>query len=197
MTAADEGRTLENVKDELNERRLANGAIQGRYGVRMLPPRRQSGYTQCRGTPLPGEEVEEEEVIVGAERFRDQDESISEDGFSGIVDPGARNISSATFMEVDDPEDAAGDGLTESRPTSQDGDQSPQNEIEGPAETTTTCANVEGDSRYESMPMPDEVLCNNEAYRLWVLGHRREAVEKAEETKAYMNDFILRPGDFD
>ena len=50
---------------------------------------------------------------------------------------------------------------------------------------------------YRGMEMPPEVLFNIEALRLWTFGFREQAVEKAQETKEYMNDFVLRPEDFD
>lgn len=51
--------------------------------------------------------------------------------------------------------------------------------------------------RYEGVEMPDEVLFNNEASRLWMLGYRAEAVLEAEKTKEYMQDFVLKPEDLD
>lgn len=73
---------------------------------------------------------------------------------------------------------------------------SPMSDIKRPEEGPALEAMM-SDRQYDEMDMPMGMLHNKEAFRLWARGDRLEAVEMAEETKQYLNDFILRSEDFD
>ena len=224
--ADEEGRTIDNVKDELNQKRVANGVIpvvDGRYGVRTLPPRaRLGGGTMKASSPgvVPDYEDEDEKIevdvdgTVGAARglmgfALDETEFVrSSDGEGSqvIAYTDADDMGGIALMDAGMENAASGDEMADPRPVNEDemriassgtSTEDPMDVGEEPAEEGIVPESTAESQQYEGMPMPVEVLHNNEAYRLWVLGYRQQAVEKAEETKEYLNDFILRPEDFD
>ena len=223
--ADEEGRTIDNVKDELNQKRVANGAIpaiDGRYGVRTLPPRARAGggYMQApvRGSGMI-DESDEDEVMGDGDEIQvslshtgvtlaakpsagpgnevDLQEDL-DDGEGGADDPSlfevdrqnaASEIEIAGLLATDqrDKQTALPDHLEDHL----------MDDLEGPIDDVSARELAGESRRYERVEMPNEVLFNNEASRLWMLGYRAQAVLKAEDTKEYMQDFVLKPEDLD
>lgn len=201
--ARDEGRTIADVKDELNIKRLANGiipVINGTYGVHEVPPRTKAGGRRAGlsvSAPAAVDSNEATEDASADSGWSDELSGLFEDGL-----PGDEPDSTLAMAGQQDEIEERMVGSPREGPATEDLDiQAPSasdstDVMEGPSSAALSQGIVD-DHEGAQVTMPREVLCNDEALRLWALGYRDEAVEKAKETKAYLDDFDLRPEQLD